>query len=179
MHNPKKPLIVSINGVAKVGVSSVVERLRVCLTSRGLDVLVDSTDAPRDWDVIANDIAMDEFDGVDVMLIDRHPYTVTSARRGLHKSRFRDQNLIDLSILLTCDPDTHKKRSKMGQSQEVWPNKNARRVIGDYLELGVEHYGTDNHHTIITDGPLGILYAAGAVRQLIDKELRHAKDAVA
>jgi len=175
MRDSKKPLLVSINGAPEIGVTSAIGRVRRCLEGRGLTVEVETIAAPRWWAHLEVDIMNGNYSDVDVILIDRHPYTVTAARRGLHQALFTESVKVDISILLTSAVETHRSRVQYRLNNEIWAKyASPRQVIGRYLELGLEHYGTVNHHAVCTDGANGRLYAAGKIRSLIDRELSDA-----
>lgn len=151
-----KPLLVNISGMRHAGVTSACERIARCLTGMGFNTVVVKTATGRDCSEFSDDLVLGKYNDVDVVLFDKHFFTESAARRNLHNQlwSFAD-DLPDLSLL-------------MSPAESI----NERHKV--YLELPHAHYGTSNHHVISTKGRDGKLYAAGNMKALIIKELRHA-----
>lgn len=152
----KKPLLVNISGSRYVGVTCACGRIERCLNAMGIRTEVISLDSKRAVGAFKLELLLKGYDGIDVILFDKHFYTETAARRGLNVALWVDEyGMPDISVLMspaTSINDHHKT----------------------YLTMSAAHYGTSNHHVISTTGTDGALFAAGNIKALILKELRRA-----
>lgn len=151
-----KPLLVNISGMRHVGVTCACERVSRCLKGMGFNTVIVNTTTGRECINFSDDLALGKYDGVDVVLFDKHFYAESAARRGLHQSMWNFEDALpDISILMSPAA-----------------SKNDRHKV--YLQLPHSHYGTSNHHIVSTKGDDGRLYAAGTIKSLVIRELNNA-----
>lgn len=153
----RKPLLVNISGMRSAGVSCACDRVARCLNGMGFNTVVVKTSTLRECIKFSDDVVLGKYNGVHVVLFDKHFFTESAARQRLRNDLWieGDDNTPDLSVLMTpCN--SPKDRHKI------------------YLQMTPNHYGTDNHHIISTKGANGKLFAAGNIKALILKDLRRA-----
>lgn len=151
------PMLVNISGMRRAGVTVACDRVARSLNGMGFNTVVVKTSTSHECLKFSDDVVLGKYRGVSVVIFDKHFFTESAARRGLRNELWieDDNNVPDLSILMT--PDTSPKdRHKI------------------YLKMPTEHYGTDNHHVISTNGKNGKLFAAGNIKALILREMRRA-----
>lgn len=148
-----KPLLVNISGMRRIGVSCACDRAARSLNTMGLNTVIIKLSTGGECADFADDLILGKYDGVHVVLFDKHFYTETAARRNLSHVRWHDDDIgLDLSVLLTPS-QSHNDQHKA------------------YFKIDQRHYGTPNHHVINVDGKHGKLYAAGNIKKLILREL--------
>lgn len=150
-----KPLLVNISGMRSSGVSVACERVGISLNAMDINTVIVKLSTAKECISFSDDLVLGKYNGVDVVLFDKHFFTESAVRRSLKQPLWLmdDDASPDLSVLMTpkaSDKDRHK----------------------NYLNLMLEHFGTDNHHVISTAGKNGKLYAAGNIKRLILKELK-------
>lgn len=152
----RKPLLVNISGMRYAGVTCACGRIERCLNAMGIRTEVVSLDSKRAVGAFELELLLKGYDGIDVILFDKHFYTETAARRGLNAALWIDSDgMPDISVLMS-PAESPNERHKI------------------YLQMPQAHYGTANHHVISTKGVNGKLFAAGNIKALIIKELRRA-----
>lgn len=151
-----KPLLVNVSGMRYAGVSVACSRVATCLNGMGFNTVIVKTSTARECTDFSDDLVLGKYNGVDVVLLDKHFYTESAARRNLHNQlwSFTDA-LPDLSVLMSPAESNNDKHKA-------------------YLNLPHSHFGTTNHHVVSTQGKDGRLYAAGNIKRLILKELSRA-----
>lgn len=151
-----KSLLVNISGMRRAGVTTACARVARCLNGMGFNTVVVTTKTARECTDFSDDVVLGKYNGVDVVLFDKHFFTESAARRNLHNQLWSFADVLpDLSVLMTpaeSPNDRHKA----------------------YLQLPHMHYGTSNHHIVDTKGNDGQLYAAGNIKALILREMSHA-----
>ena len=164
------PLLVNINGASHIGVTTACHRVAMCLNAQA--IMTDVINVPRGINAVEfeDDYILDKYKHLDVILLDRHHYTASAIKRRLHHPLWvwqEDSVMPSLSVLLSCHSNVYKRF--------IRSNEDERTALGHheaYLSCVKSHYGTSNHHVLDVDGKHGHLYAAGAIKSLILRELR-------
>lgn len=152
----RKPLLVNIAGMRYAGVTAACVRVMRCLNAMGIRTEISNLVSKNDVAAFELSLSLNAYDGVDVILFDKHFYTETAARRGLKTDLWIDRDAMPNISVLMSPAESPKERHKI------------------YLQMPQAHYGTANHHVISTKGVNGKLFAAGNIKALILKELRRA-----
>lgn len=164
----KSPLLINVSGAPHIGVTTACDRVQRCLNAQG--IITDVVALERSVDVanFDDDYLIGNYGHLDVILFDKHRNADSAVKRRLiHPLWASDGVVPHISILLSCTLQNYQRRI----SNRSDKRKKAEHH-GCYLTIDKEHYGTDNHHVINTDGKNGQLYAAGTVKSFILRELR-------
>ena len=164
----KGPLLVNISGAAHIGVTTACDRVQRCLNAQGIVTDVITLVRGIDVDNFDDDYLLGNYMHLDVILFDKHRNVSSAAKRRLIQPLWDDQGVTpDLSVLLSSSMDTYR-RAIANRSDR---HKKAA-LHESYLSIDKNHYGTRNHHVVLTDGKHGQLYASGTIKSLILRELK-------
>ena len=147
-----KPLLVNVSGMRRSGVTTACERVMRCLNTQGINTVIVKLCTERQVLAFEDSFVLGMYKGVDVVLFDKHFYTETAARRSLRTEMWMDDSIEPHLSALIIPTDSSSRH---------------------YLDLNLVHYGTENHHIVKATGERGKLYAAGAIRHLIMRELSY------
>jgi len=151
-----KPLLVNISGMRGAGVSAACDRIQRCLNGQRINTVIVTLRSARDVKEFKDNLILNKYAGVRVVLFDKHFNTESAIRRRLNTELWFDDSVLPHISLLMSPATSTKDRHEA------------------YLKIAKAHYGTDNHHVISTKGAYGKLYAAGNIKNLILRELSHA-----
>ena len=165
-YEPKKPFVVSINGVPKIGASYVCETLYQSLKHMGHSAMVLDLGSPSKVMQFDDDYWMNKYAKTDVIILDRHPYVTKAFNQRRKTSLFNGVVLSpDMAVLLTAKPAAYAHRVGADRVD----NQLCERLFAHQNMLPCM-YGVDDVLTLDTSGIHGLLYATGVIkRELIKK----------
>lgn len=171
----KNPVIVSIVGPGKIGVSATCQRVKYALENIGYAAIIV---APRSLQAVyqfEKAYKENEFGYCDVILIDNHHYSTSAIRSGRKDISFADPEAVKptISVLLVASPDDYAIMLKMPHCYDSL--QKCRHVLDKYQNCDRKVFGSNRLSILTVRAELGRLECAGKVKNMIVEELKRAK----
>lgn len=171
----KTPLVVSIVGPAKIGVTATCQRVKFALENIGYTAKIIAPRTLREVINFEQGYKNNAFGDCDVILIDNHHYTSSAIRTGRKDISFADPEAIKptISVLLVASPDDYAIMLKMPHDYDSL--QKCRHVLDKYQNCDRKVFGCNRLSILTVSAGFGRLECAGKVKNMIVEELKRAK----
>lgn len=171
----KSPIIVSVIGPAKIGVTATCTRVKYALENIGYTAAIVAPRTLQQVYKFERDYKDNVFGDCDVILIDNHHYTLSSICTARKDISFNDSGAVKptISVLLIAASTDYVAMLKQPICYKN--EQKAREIMNKYQNCDRKVFGCLRLSILAVRGEHGRLECAGRIKNMIVKELKRAK----